>query len=90
MSPPDEGSDLTPLILDFVEWVARAPRLYGDVIGIWRTNCPRLTVWEESMERDLVTRRRVEGEGVWIEATDAGRALLARHGRSAAEPAVQR
>jgi hypothetical protein len=26
-----------PLVLDFVEWIAREPRLYSEVIATWRT-----------------------------------------------------
>lgn len=35
-----------PLVLDLVEWIAREPRLYSEVIATWRTSCPRLTIWE--------------------------------------------
>jgi hypothetical protein len=24
-----------PLVLDFVEWIARAPRAYSEVVGTW-------------------------------------------------------
>jgi hypothetical protein len=33
-----------PLVLDLVEWIARAPRPYAEVIETWRTSCPRLTI----------------------------------------------
>ena len=39
---------LTPLILDFLEWVAARPRPYAEVMDAWRTSCPRLTVWEDA------------------------------------------
>lgn len=26
-----------PLVLDFVEWIAREPRVYSEVIAVWRT-----------------------------------------------------
>ena len=42
-----EGLD--PLILDLVEWVAREPRPYPELIDAWRTSCPRLTVWEDAV-----------------------------------------
>ena len=32
-----------PLVLDFVEWIARQPRAYSEVIEAWKTSCPRLT-----------------------------------------------
>jgi len=45
---------LTPLILDFLEWLAIEPRPYADVMDSWRTSCPRLTVWEEAVDQDYV------------------------------------
>ena len=60
------------LILDLVEWVAKAPRSQADVMETWRTSCPRLPVWEEAVERGLVAR------GAMVTATEAGRALLDR------------
>ena len=56
-APAKAASSLEPLVRDLVEWVAREPRAYADVIDAWRTSCPRLTVWEEACERGLVTRR---------------------------------
>jgi hypothetical protein len=29
---------LDPLVLDLVEWVAKEPRLYSQVIEVWRTS----------------------------------------------------
>lgn len=71
-----------PLILDLVEWVAEKPRPYGDVMDAWRTSCPRLTVWEEAVDRGLVVRRYVAGTGAIIEASQSGRAALVSHGRA--------
>ena len=72
---------LDPLILDFVEWVAREPRAYRDVLEAWRTSCPRLTVWEDAEERRLVTRLQVAGAGTMISATPVGLQFLKEHGR---------
>ncbi len=71
---------LEPLIADFVAWLAAEPRPYGEALEAWRTNCPRLTVWEEAMERGLVARRRDAALGLVVEATPAGRALLRERG----------
>ena len=49
------------LVLDLVEWVAREPRLYSEVIETWRTSCPRLTIWEDAVDRGYVARQPVEG-----------------------------
>ena len=46
-----------PLVLDFVEWIAREPRLYSEVIETWRTSCPRLTIWEDAVDRGLSRAR---------------------------------
>jgi hypothetical protein len=67
-----------PLILDLVEWVARRPRPYAEVMEAWRTSCPRLPVWEDAVDRGLVERR--DG-GEVVTVTVAGRAYLERNGR---------
>ena len=46
-----------PLVLDFVEWIAREPRPYAEVVATWRTSCPRLTIWEDAADRGYVARR---------------------------------
>ena len=51
---------IEPLILDFLEWLAPGPRPYADVMDAWRTSCPRLTVWEDSLDRGYVVRQRAE------------------------------
>ena len=71
------------LVLDFVEWVAKEPRRYADVLDAWRTSCPRLTVWEDALERELVERTAPAPGGTFVVATTRGRALLREHGRMA-------
>ena len=74
-------TSLDPLILDLVEWCAREPRLYADVIDAWRTSCPRLTVWEDATEREFLARKTAPGGARMVVVTPAGRAFLAAHGR---------
>ncbi len=81
---PAMPTDLDPLILDLVEWVAKAPRTYADVMEAWRTSCPRLTVWEDAVERGLVARIPADGAPGLVAATPAGLAFLAAHGRALA------
>ena len=52
-----------PLVLDLVEWIAREPRLYAEVIETWRTSCPRLTIWEDAVDRGFVARETISGIG---------------------------
>jgi len=73
---------IEPLILDLVEWVAKEPRDYSDVMDAWRTSCPRLTVWEDAVDRGLVVRESRSEHRAVVVATTAGRRLLAEHGRA--------
>ena len=70
-----------PLVLDFVEWIARAPRAYSEVVTSWKTSCPRLTIWEDATDLGYVTRESIAGVGLVIAVTDAGARLLREHGR---------
>ena len=63
---------LDPLVRDLVEWVASKPRSHAEVIEVWRTSCPRLTVWEDALDRGFVERRNVPGAGGHVVATAAG------------------
>ena len=82
-------NDLDPLILDLLEWIGREPRSYADVIDAWRTSCPRLTVWEDAMDRGFAVREHANGREVMIRLTAAGRDFLREHGRTNA-PSVAR
>lgn len=72
---------LDPLVLDLVEWVAKEPRPYSAVIDAWRTSCPRLTVWEDAVDRGLVKRDATEGRGTYVTVTPAGQRFLQQNGR---------
>ena len=65
------------LVLDLVEWIAREPRPYAQVIATWRTSCPRLTIWEDAVDSGYVAR----GAGAMVVVTEQGRKLLRAHGR---------
>ncbi len=66
-----------PLVLDLIAWVAPAPRPYDAVMDAWRTNCPRLTIWEEAVEAGFVTCATAPDGTLVVTATAAGRAALA-------------
>jgi len=65
-----------PLVLDLVQWIAREPRTYAEVIDAWKTSCPRLTVWEDAVDLGYITRKNVGARGTIVVVTGAGRALL--------------
>ncbi len=72
----DPDPRLGPLIFDLVEWVAREPRSYAEVMDAWRTSCPRLAVWEEAVDRGLLARELASTGGVVVRVTPCGRRLL--------------
>ena len=71
---------LDPLVLDLVEWIARQPRLYSEVIETWRTSCPRLTIWEDAVDRGYVARESAAG-GTRVAITKDGEKFLRGNGR---------
>ncbi len=72
---------LTPLILDFLEWTAARPRSYAEAMDIWRTSCPRLTVWEDAIDQGLAVPRRGSDRELRVELTPAGQKFLTQAGR---------
>jgi len=64
------------LVLDLVEWICREPRPYSEVIEVWRTSCPRLTIWEDAVDRGYVVRQPAAGQGVRIAITARGEQFL--------------
>lgn len=71
------GSDIEPLVFDLVEWVAHTSRSHAEVMETWRTSCPRLTVWEEALERGLLERKSSD-RGAIVVVTARGRDFLKR------------
>ena len=67
-----------PLVLDFVEWIAREPRSYAEVVATWRTSCPRLTIWEDAADRGYVTRANDCGRRIDRGRDRSGRKIAAR------------
>lgn len=76
------SESVDPLVLDFVEWIAREPRAYAEVVGTWKTSCPRLTIWEDAAEAGYVSRESIAGFGLVIVLTEAGDRLLRDNGRA--------
>ena len=74
---------LDPLILDLVEFCARQPRAYAEVIEAWRTSCPRLTVWEDAVDRGLIAREPSPDGTTVVAVTPKGFDFLASADRIA-------
>jgi hypothetical protein len=59
--------------IQLLTWLAERPRSYADTIDVWKTSCPRLSVWEDALADELV---RVDRGRVSL--TAAGRMILDR------------
>jgi hypothetical protein len=57
--------------LELLAWLAAAPRTYGETLEVWRSSCPRLTIWEDAVHERLVA---VRGRAVHV--TAKGREML--------------
>jgi hypothetical protein len=40
--------------LQLLAWIAERERTYEETIEVWRSSCPRLTVWEDAVTDGLV------------------------------------
>ena len=72
------------LLRDLLAWVGESSRPYPEVMDAWRTSCPRLTVWEDAVDRGYLSREATEINGqrtTMVLATQTGRAYLAENGR---------
>jgi hypothetical protein len=49
--------------VELLAWVHERERTYAETIEAWRSNCPRLTVWEDALADDLVEVVRSPGAG---------------------------
>ena len=64
------------LILDLLQWMDPIPRPYAEVLGVWRTSCPRLPVWETAADRGFIRRQHAPGGGL-VCVSDTGTEQLA-------------
>ena len=77
LAPARQDAIITPLIVEFLEWLAAEPRAYAEVMDGWRTSCPRLPIWEDAVDQGLVRRRPLPGGQAVVEVTADGRRLIA-------------
>jgi hypothetical protein len=47
-------NDISPLMLQLLEWISCRPRSYAETMDAWRSTCPRLTIWEDALISGLV------------------------------------
>ena len=64
-----------PERLELLAWIAREPRSYPQAIEVWKTQCPRHSLWEDAVADGLVRVVR-NGERSSVELSPAGEAAL--------------
>ena len=64
----------TALTLQLLEWMAERPRTYAEAIEVWRTSCPRLSIWEDACIDGLIDSDVETGKIVRV--SEKGRQLL--------------
>lgn len=62
---------VTAPTLQLLQWVSARTPTHAETVDVWKTSCPRLSVWEVAVADRLV---RIEHGTVYV--TAAGKALL--------------
>jgi hypothetical protein len=60
------------LILDLLEWIGPQPRPYAEVLEVWHTSCPRLTIWEDANERGFIDHLHEQGRAAQVVLSPRG------------------
>jgi hypothetical protein len=63
--------ELTRQMLD---WIEHHPLPYSEVLSVWRSSCPRLTIWEDACAEGLIETRH--GYAGPVSVSEKGRKLL--------------
>ncbi|MBM3593158.1 MAG: hypothetical protein FJX32_10880 [Alphaproteobacteria bacterium] len=68
----------TTLMVQFLRWLEERPRSYADTMDAWRSNCPRLSAWEDALEEGLIQLEpaRDGAADMQVRVTAKGRARL--------------
>ncbi|MGE5258760.1 MAG: hypothetical protein ACM3KE_18960 [Hyphomicrobiales bacterium] len=78
---------MSPLMMEFLAWVAGRQRTYVEAMEAWRSTCPRHTIWEDAVMGGLI---RVDRRGTVhqseVRLTPRGRAILHANGSDPSTP----
>jgi hypothetical protein len=69
---------LSTSMLEFLEWVRFRPRTHAEAIEAWQSHCPRVTLWEDALDQDLIQLHARSQ----VRLTSRGRAALAANTRA--------
>lgn len=72
------------LTAQFLFWLSERPRTYGVVMDVWRTSCPRLSVWEDAVSEGLVRLGDGSFRDRQVVLTERGQSYLTNRATGAA------
>ena len=79
---PDSHHELerqnAALTLQLLQWIRSAPRTYGDALEIWRSSCPRHTIWEDALAAGYIECGTAQSSPLAL--TQRGEQLVAQEG----------
>jgi len=64
------------LTLQMLEWIDKGTHSYAEVIEVWKSSCPRLTIWEDACVDGLVDS--TPGMSGIVSLTEKGRSVLSQ------------
>lgn len=71
---------VSPLTLEFLNWVSSRPRTYAEAMEAWRSNCPRHPVWDDALNDGLIQIvNRGAAKRANVILTPRGKAILDRN-----------
>ena len=73
-SPDQLATQNAALTRQLLEWISSAPRTYPEALEVWRSSCPRHSIWEDAFAEGLLDRGN--GRDAAVTLTPAGLARL--------------
>jgi hypothetical protein len=64
------------LTLQMLQWIAQGTHSYAEVLDVWKSSCPRLTIWEDACADGLIDA--APGMSGVVSLTEKGRGLLSQ------------
>jgi hypothetical protein len=65
------------LTLQMLDWIAQGTHSYAEVLDVWKSSCPRLTIWEDACADGFVDA--APGLSGVVSLTEKGRNFLCRN-----------
>jgi hypothetical protein len=65
------------LTLQMLDWIAHGMHSYTEVLDVWKSSCPRLTIWQDACIDGLI--ESAPGMSGVVSLTEKGRNLLSQN-----------